>query len=546
MNRQDERKSQENAENSRESPADQEPHAPETTKKRGSNRRTFLKRAGVGAALVGLGIAADETVRRSTAPVVSARTAVTTADGVRIDDVTVIDPTDGSRRAGQSIVVREGRIVDVLPISSIPAEASMRVIDGAGRFAVPGYNDMHTHVLQSPIAELGFALMLAQGVTGIRQMEGSPELLANRAENRLGLNEKAPRLLQMPGSLLLPFNARSVEDARLEIARQWDQGADFIKMVLTDREVFFAVIDAAHTRGMRIAGHLPPVVRIDRAAESGFDSLEHLGTGSSVFLTLSSKADELWAQTPTELPFPSWATGIPFAGWAFDTFLKKNFLGPATSTTDADQLALLKHAFATYSEDRAARLAHTFVEKQTWNTPTMANIRSKYVLDDPEFLEDPWLQRLPAAEKEEHLAAVEAFGSTPRADLDILHEYYERVLQTVGIWANEGAPIMTGTDGNGRGVGNSFAIEFRELGRAGLTPLQVLQATTSAPARYLDRTDRMGRVAPGMDADLLLLDADPLASIEGLSSISLVMRDGHDYTSAELNARVDELIAAHV
>lgn len=509
-----------------------------------STRRTFLKHAGVGVALAGLGAAADETIRSATAPAVPPRTTVTAADPVRIDNVTVIDPIDGGSRAGQSIIVRNGRIADVMPTASAPVESSLRVIDGAGRFAVPGYNDMHTHVLQSPSTELGFALMLAQGVTGIRQMEGSEELLAKRAENRLGLNETAPRLLQMPGALLLPFNANSVGDARTEIARQWDHGADFIKMVLTDQDVFFAAIDAAHEKGLRIAGHLPPPVHIDAAAESGFDCIEHLGTGSSVFLTLSTKADELWAQTPSTLPFPTWAAGIPFAGWAFDTFLKKNFLGPATSTTDAAQLALLKQAFATYSEDRASELAGSFIERRTWNVPTLANKRSKYVLDDSEFRDDPWLKRLPAKEQEEHLAAVESFRSTPPADLDIFHEYYERTLQTVGIWAKEGAPIMTGTDGTGRGVGNSFAIEFRELGRAGLTPLQVLRATTSQPASYLGRTDRMGRIAAGMDADLLLLDADPLASIEGLSSISLVMRDGHDYTSADLEARIGRLMTA--
>lgn len=521
-----------------------EPGASDAKASRGSSRRSFLKRAGLGVALVGLGVAADETVRGVTAPVVPPRTAVTASGGVRIDNVTVVDPLDGSTREGQSIIVIDGRIADVVSTSSVPVESSLRVIDGAGRFAVPGYNDMHTHVLQQPRTELGFALMLAQGVTGIRQMEGSPALLTNRAEGRLGLNEMAPRLLQLPGSLLLPFNANSVGDARAEIARQWDQGADFIKMVLTEPKVFFAAIDTAHERGLRIAGHLPPPVHIDEAAEAGLDSIEHLGTGSSVFLTLSSNAEELWARTPTTLPFPTWAAGIPFAGWAFDTFLKKGLLGPATSTTDADQLALLQRAFATYSEERAAELAGTFVRKQTWNTPTMANIRSKYVLDDPEFLDDPWLERIPVAEKDEHLAAVERFGATPSADLGILHEYYERTLQTVGIWAKEGAPMMTGTDGNGRGVGNSMAIEFRELGRAGLTPLQILRATTTQPATYLDRTDRMGRIAVGMDADLLLLDADPLASVEGLSSVSLVMRDGHDYSSAELEARVDRLLAA--
>lgn len=508
-----------------------------------SSRRTFLKRAGSGAALVGLGVVADETIRSATATEPPPRTVRTAASGVRIDDVTVIDPLDGSRRAGQSVFVLDGRIVDVSPTSAAPTETSLQIIDGAGRFAVPGYNDMHTHVLQAPDTELGFALMLAQGVTGIRQMEGSPELLRDRAEDRLGMNEKAPRLLQLPGSLLLPFNANNVGDARAEVARQWDQGADFIKMVLTDRDVFFAAIDAAHEKGLRIAGHLPPPVPIDEAAESGLDAIEHLGTGSSVFLTLSTESEALWAQTPSTLPFPNWATRIPFAGWAFDTFLKKNFLGPATNTTDAAQLALLKRAFASYSEDRAAELAATFVRKQTWNTPTMANIRSKYVLDDAEFVDDPWLQRISAAEREEHLAAVERFRSTAAADLDILHEYYDRVLQTVGIWAKAGAPMMTGTDGNGRGVGNSFAIEFRELGRAGLTPLQILQATTIRPAEYLGRTDRMGRIAAGMDADLLLLDADPLASVDGLSAISLVMRDGHPYTSAELEARVDRLVA---
>jgi hypothetical protein len=510
----------------------------------GSSRRAFLKRAGLGVALVGLGVAADETIRSATAPAVPPRTKVVAANGLRIDNVNVIDPVDGSSRVGHSIVVRDGRIVDVMPTSAMPVESSMRVVDGAGRFAVPGYNDMHTHVLQQPSTDLGFALMLAQGVTGIRQMEGSDELLTNRAENRLGLNETAPRLLHLPGSLLLPFNANSVADARTEIARQWDKGADFIKMVLAEPKVFYAAIDAAHARGLQIAGHLPPPVHIDEAAKGGIDSIEHLGTGSSIFLTLSTKSDELWAQTPTTLPFPSWAAGIPGAGWAFDTFLKGSFLGQATSTTDADQLALLKQAFATYSEDRAAELAATFVQKQTWNTPTMANIRSKYVFDDPEFLDDPWLQRLPDKEKEDHLAAVDAFASTPPADLEIFHEYYERILQTVGIWAKEGAPIMTGTDGNGRGVGNSFAIEFRELGRAGLTPLQVLQATTTQPATYLGRTDRMGRIAAGMDADLLLLDTDPLASIEGLSAISLVMRDGHDYTSVELEARIEQLVTS--
>jgi len=516
----------------------------ENATKPASSRRTFLKRAGTGVALVGLGALAAEGVRSANLPSVPPRTVGSDARALRIDNVSVINPVDGSVLPKHSIIVTDGRIEAVAPTSSMPGETSMRIVDGAGRFAVPGFNEMHTHVLQAANPELGFALMLAQGITGIRQMEGSATMLANRAENRLGFNEHAPRLLGMPGELLLPFNANTVEGVRDEVARQWDNGADFIKMVLTEPEIFYAAIDAAHERGVRIAGHMPPPVRIDEAAAAGFDSIEHLGTGLSVFLSLSSKADELWAKAPKGLPFPSWAVKLPFAGAAFDAFLKEGFLGPATNSTDADQLLVLKETFATYSEDRAAAMGADFAKRDTWNVPTLIGVRTKYRLDDPEYINDPWLQMMPAADRKKEIDEIEKFSATPQADLDVFHEYYDRILETIGIWAKEGAPIMTGTDNNGQGVGSTIAGEFRELGRAGLSSLDILRAATSNPASYLGQSDTMGRVSAGMNADLLLLDANPLDSIEALSAISLVVRDGHDYTSSELDARVDELLAA--
>jgi len=520
----------------------EQPSKDETPKK--SSRRTFLKRAGTGAALVGLGAIAAESVRTSNLPSVPSRTVGTDARAVRIDNVSIVDPVDGGMLPQHSIIVREGRIEAVASTATMPLETSMRIIDGAGRFAVPGFNEMHTHVLQAANPELGFALMLAQGITGIRQMEGTKTLLTNRAENRLGFNEHAPRLLGMPGELLLPFNANTVEGVRDEIARQWDNGADFIKMVLTEPEIFYAAIDSAHERGLRIAGHMPPPVRIEEAAAAGFDSIEHLGTGLSVFLSLSSKSDELWAKAPKGLPFPSWAVKLPFAGAAFDAFLKEGFLGPAANSTDAEQLLVLKETFATYSEDRTAAMGADFARRETWNVPTLIGVRTKYRLDDAEYIDDPWLQMMPAADRDKEVAEIEKFSATPQADLDVYHEYYDRILQTIGIWAKEGAPIMTGTDNNGQGVGSTIKGEFRELGRAGLSSLEILRAATSNPATYLGQSDTMGRVAAGMNADLLLLDANPLESIDALSAISLVVRDGHDYTSAELDARVDELLAA--
>jgi hypothetical protein len=174
-----------------------------------------------------------------TTQVARPRTALNLASGVRIDNVSIFDPLDGSVRPQHSIVISGARIEAVIPTSSAATESSFRVIQGNGRFAVPGFNDMHTHVLQEPNPELGFALILAQAITGIRQMEGSTALLSARAENQLGLNERTPAPLALPGELRLPFNAQSVEGVGAEVARQCDAGADFIKMVLTEREIFF-------------------------------------------------------------------------------------------------------------------------------------------------------------------------------------------------------------------------------------------------------------------------------------------------------------------
>jgi imidazolonepropionase-like amidohydrolase len=426
--------------------------------------------------------------------------------------------------------------------SFTPQETSMPVVDGAGRFAVPGYNQMHTHALQRPDKELAYATLLAQGVTGMRQMEGSAALLSDRAQQRLGLSESAPALLQMPGNLLLPFNAGSVDDVREEIARQWHPGADFIKMIMTERDVFFAAIEAAHERGIRIAGHLPPSIRMEEASEAGFDSVEHVGTGSNLFLSLAATPDELWRQQDTNMPIPGWLSGLPFSGELFDAFLKDRLINSVgVAEPDDPAVVLLRTALASYSEQRAAELGDMLARNRTWQCPTLINLRSRYRLDDPEYRSDPWLDGLSDQERRQRLAMIETYEALPAQVREINHEYYERALRTIGIWSRAGVPIMTGTDGSGTDPARAIQLEFHELARAGLSPLDVLRAATTAPATYLGLDDRMGRVAAGMEADFLLLDADPLDSVDNLGAVSMVFRAGHGFTAETMARTVGDL-----
>ncbi|WP_224387258.1 amidohydrolase family protein [Pseudonocardia sp. ICBG1293] len=507
---------------------------------RPSSRRSLLKRAGTGVLLVGAGAIGVRIADSVLRPATPRRAGFPAAGPVRIDDVTVVDPLDGSRAAGMSIVVRDGRIESVSPTGTIPVDQGVRVVAGAGRFAVPGFNNMHTHALQAERPELALATMLAEGVTGMRQMEGSAELLRYRAEQRLPLTPRAPGLLAMPGDLLLPFNARSVEGVREEVARQWDQGADFIKMIMTEREVFFAAVAAAHEHGLRIAGHLPPSVTIDEASRAGFDCVEHLGTGTNLWISCSRDADALRKEKDTGLPAPSWVAGLPFAGDVFTRMRKGALTGNASVTSEAD-VRLFARALDTFDPDRARDLAAVLVENGTWQCPTLVQLRGRYLADDAVYRTDPWLETMSAEDRGRFLATVDEFAALPAATRETFRRNYERTVETVGIWHRAGVPVLAGTDGAGRAQGNSLQLEFRELAKAGLSPLEVLRSATTSPARHLGRTGRMGRIAGGMDADLVLLDADPLAAVDNLASISLVVRGGHPFTADELADGIDDL-----
>jgi hypothetical protein len=95
----------------------------------------------------------------------SPRVVLPGAQPTRIDGVTIIDPRDGAATPGMSVLMRNGRIATVAPVGTVSVDDGVRVLDGAGRYAVPGYNNMHTHALQADRPALMMATMLAEGVT---------------------------------------------------------------------------------------------------------------------------------------------------------------------------------------------------------------------------------------------------------------------------------------------------------------------------------------------------------------------------------------------
>ena len=106
--------------------------------------------------------------------------------------------------------------------------------------------------------------------------------------------------------------------------------------------------------------------------------------------------------------------------------------------------------------------------------------------------------------------------------------------------------MMVGTDGGGQVPGQSIHQEFDELAKAGLSPLKILQMTTLNPAEFLDRTATMGSIDLGKNADIVLLDGNPVESVQSLHRISGVVRAGFYYSRADLDALMERSIRLSV
>jgi imidazolonepropionase-like amidohydrolase len=453
-----------------------------------------------------------------------------------LDGGTIVDPRDGSTAANVSVRIRGGRIVEVSPCAAVREDPTADRIDVTDKFIVPGYNDMHSHALNLSDPSGSLVLMLAEGVTGFRQMSGSPALLKRRRDNALQLGPAAPALLETAGAILTPLNAGSSEAAGAEIRRQHAQGADFVKIVMASPDVFMAAIDEAVAVGIPILGHLQEGVDLVAASQAGFRSVEHLGPGSPVWTSCSSLEEELRRQASERPVIKVPPFKIPFLERIVAWRMQKLLVNPAAFSDPID-VTRIQRAVDTYSEDKAAAVAAQLAVHSTWQVPTLVRLRSMEHAGADEYERDEMLAYLPAKNIRRWRKVTQKFLALPAESRATYRALYPRQLSLTKLFADHGVRMMTGTDGGSMmAPGLTLRQEFGELAKAGLSPLKILQMTTTDPADYLGRRDSMGTVEPGRDADLVVLDANPLDSVENLHRINAVVRAGKHYSAADLAA----------
>lgn len=266
---------------------------------------------------------------------------------------------------------------------------------------------------------------IASGVTGVRGMwDILPTIQKLRAEIASG-RVAGPRIVtsgnmldgarpSLPGAIA----CADAQQGRAAVDQTKREGSDFVKVYSgLSRDAYFAIADQSKEAGLPFAGHVPNSVTAAGASDAGQKSIEHL---LGVFAACSS----------------------------------------------------LRAAVPSYDSRKAAALFARFVKNGTWQTPTLAVLRSAAYFGDAEYMKDDRLSQLP--------------------------------------------PVIL------------------DFWKAGLTPLQALQAATLRPAEYLGMAERLGTISPGKLADLVLLSGDPLADIANTRRIEAVIQNGRIYQKPEL------------
>jgi hypothetical protein len=424
--------------------------------------------------------------------------------------LTLIDGTGRPPQPDTTLVIRDGRFVAVGPGATTAVPAGARVVDGRGRFAIPGLWDMHVH-LQLGDTERMMALFVANGVLGVRDMAAAPEKVFGWREEVASGRRLGPRIfaagpqLDGPDPLLpeIALPVRDAEEARAAVRRLQQMGADFVKVHDgVSREAYFAVADEARRRGIPLVGHVPPAVTAFEAAEAGQTSIEHL---AGVIQSLSAKEDEIRAMVFPP-PKPGELSAIP-ARLAIRGSL----------------------ALDTQDPSRLARLSELFVRNGVWQVPTLVNGRSRAFIDELAAASDDRLRYASTRTRERWKPENDFFSRyrTPEYIAYIKRDFRRR-LEVVGEMRRRGVRVLAGTDVPAPYLFAGFSLhdELSLLVEAGLAPMEALQAATSGPAEFLGISRDEGTVEAGKVASLVVLTADPLQDIRNVGRIDSVVLRG--------------------
>src|SRR5438067_910064 len=424
---------------------------------------------------------------------------------VALTHARIIDGTGAAPKEDQTLIIRDGNIALLGAARSTKVPEGAQVMDLTGKSVIPGLVMMHEH-LYYPTGPgvygadyVSFSrLYLAGGVTSMRtggNVGGYADLnlaAAIKAGNQVGpwIDATAP-YVNGPSPFTQMYALKDSADARRFVAFWADAGATSFKAYMhITRAELAAAVDEAHKRGLKITGHLCSVTYRD-AAELGIDDLEH-----GFFVATDFVKDKQPDVCPGQMGAPGTAALA------------------AVDPKSPEFTALVQYLIA----------HHVAVTSTQTVFETIAPGRPMPPGTD---VLDPVLK----TQYDQQYARVQQNTTSPFAKLLPLDQALELA------FFRAGGLLLAGTDPTGGGgviPGYSDQREVELLVESGLTPLEAIKVCTLNGATYLGRADRIGSVAVGKQADLVVIDGNPAATISDIRHVTMVFRQGVGYDPAKL------------
>jgi imidazolonepropionase-like amidohydrolase len=433
---------------------------------------------------------------------------------VALTHVRVIDGTGTAARDDQTVVMSKGKIESASDAASANVPKDAQVVDLHGYSVIPGLVGMHDHMFypmgDGIFGEMGFSfprLYLASGVTTIRTtgaLEAYTDLelkkLIDKGETPGPKIHVTGPYLEGPGSFAVQLHQLTGADDATKTVNFWlDQGVDNFKayMFITPPELSAAVA-AAHKRGAKVTGHLCSI-GFREAAAIGIDDLEHGLLVDTEFFPWKKPGE-----CPEKLDYEFLSKLDVQSGPVHDTIvdLVQHHVA-VTSTLPVFEMSvpgrptIQRRILDALSPDARSALLNNKVRAGDANL-----IRQRY-----HGASSPWAAAFEKEMEFEH-AFVQA-GGLLLAGLD-----------------------PTGMGGVIAGFGDQREVEL--LVEAGFTPVEAIHIAIANGAQYLGELDRIGTIAAGKQADLVVIKGDPSKKIEDIENVETVFKDGVGYDSAKL------------
>jgi imidazolonepropionase-like amidohydrolase len=408
-------------------------------------------------------------------------------------NVNLISMTGERLLTGQTVVVKDEKIIEVGQANRVRVPTEAMKIDCRGKYLIPGLADMHVHLgFDQKDNEAFLKLFLANGVTTVVNLFGLPSHLKLREQ--LAKREIIGPTLYTSGTFVNEPSHKTIEDVERAVILQKKAGYDFLKIHgELSLPVYRHLLDVARREGLRVIGH----------------AQRNLG----MIVVLEEKQETI-----------AHAEEYLYSYFGF----KRNY------PTESLETSLM-----------VREISQATARAETWVIPTLTVYKgiALQVEDIDSVLARPEMKYVPARVRQGWIPANNTYVRRfNKETVPVFKSRYALLEKLVKGLLDARVRLLAGTDTPVPSVVPGFSLhdELRDLVAAGLTPYEALKTATTNAAEFLRRADA-GTIAAGKRADMVLLDANPLIDIANTSRISGVMAGGRWMSRADLQRMLDEV-----